>query len=267
MISSINVKFSIITPSFNQGQFLEQTIKSVLSQTGDFDIEYFIMDGGSTDNSVNIIKKYAALCKDNPRIELIWQSQKDKGQSDAINQGFIQATGDIFASINSDDFYDPGIFSQIKKALKINPNKKWLTGYSHIVNENNQLIQLPITIYKIFWLKLYSYPSLQILNFVSQPSTFFKKELFNQHGPFNETLHLTMDYDFWLKIAKKNPPIILHQYISNFRIHSQSKGKNDYQKQFNEDYSTVKKYTHNQFILFCHRLHNQLITLIYRFIK
>lgn len=258
------MKFSIITPSYNQANFISQTINSVVSQKGDFEIEYFVMDGGSTDNTIEILKNYEIKLKKNPRIKFYWQSQKDKGQSDAINRGFQKATGDIFAYINSDDFYEPDIFQKIAANFK---NNYWLTSYSHIVNEDGKLIQPFITSYKNFWLNHYSYSSLLILNYISQPSTFFKKELFNELGPFDEKLHLTMDYDFWLNIGRNFQPVILKKYVSNFRIHSNSKGKTGYLKQFSEDYSTVQKYSQNYLILFLHQLHNYLITLIYKIIK
>ncbi len=261
------MKFSIVTPSFNQGKYIEQTIKSVVEQQGNFDIEYFVMDGGSTDNTVNILQKYSKLLRHNQRIKFFWQSKKDKGQSDAINQGLKKSTGDICAFINSDDYYEKNIFKHIAQAFKQQSQKKWLTGPSHIVNEHQEIIQKFITLYKNFWLRFYSYKTLLILNYISQPSTFFKKELIENHGYFSETLNYCMDYDFWLKIGKQNTPIICNEYISNFRIHSQSKGKVSYQNQFQEDLKVVKNYTTNPLILNLHQFHNHLITVVYRNLK
>lgn len=258
------MKFSIVTPSFNQARFISQTINSVINQTGDFDIEYYVYDGGSTDGTVDILEDTEIKLINNPRIKFYWQSKKDKGQSDAINQALSKATGDIFAYINSDDYYEPNVFQRIAQNIKDN---SWITGYSHIVNVKNELIQKPITLYKNFWLDRYSTKTLLILNYISQPSTFFKRELFTKFGPFDENLHLTMDYNFWLNISRKYQPKILKQYISNFRIHSNSKGKIRFIKQFSEDYATAKKYTNNTLILFLHRLHNQLILFIYKLIK
>src|SRR4030065_1321205 len=111
---------SVVTPSYNQGRYIEETIKSVLSQEGDFRIEYLVMDGGSSDNSVEVIKKYDRLLKEGRwpvkslGITYSWVSEKDKGQSDAINKGFRQATGDYIAWLNSDDTYEP---EAIRKAI------------------------------------------------------------------------------------------------------------------------------------------------------
>ncbi|KKQ71363.1 MAG: Glycosyl transferase family 2 [Candidatus Shapirobacteria bacterium GW2011_GWE1_38_92] len=261
------MKFSIVTPSFNQSQFITQTIDSVISQKGSFDIEYFVMDGGSTDNTVEILKEYEMLLNNNSRIKFFWQSKKDKGQSDAINQGFQKATGDILAFINSDDYYQPDVFQKIATQFSQNPHRHWLTGYSHIVDENDRLIQKPITQYKNFWLNNYSYSTLLILNYISQPSTFFTKKIFNQIGKFNEKLNYTMDYDYWLKIGKNSQPIILKKYLSSFRLHSSSKSKTHYKKQFSEDFSTTQIYSQNYLILFFHRFHNFLITQVYKIIK
>lgn len=225
------------------------------------------MDGGSTDNTIEILKETKKKLKNNPQIIFHWQSQKDNGQSDAINQALSQATGDIFAYINSDDYYQPGIFQIVAQQFSCHPNQNWLTGYSRIVDRNCKVIQKPITFYKNLWLNLYSHSTLLIINYISQPSTFFKKKLFIKYGPFNESLHLTMDYDFWLKISRSSQPIVVKKYLSNFRIHSSSKGKRTFHKQFTEDYITVQKYTKNKILLFLHHLHNQLITFIYSIIK
>lgn len=261
------MKFSIVTPSFNQGNFISQTIDSVINQKGSFDIEYFVMDGGSTDGTVNILKKYEKKLKNNSQVKFYWQSKKDKGQSDAINQGLKKATGDILAFINSDDYYQPNIFQKVTNSFNKNPKQQWLTGYSKIVDGSSQQIQKTITLYKNFWLNLYSYNTLLILNYISQPSTFFKKELFKKSGYFSESLNYCMDYDYWLRIGKNNKPIILKKYISNFRIHSSSKGKKRFIDQFDEDYNITKDYTKNRVIIKLHSLHNQLIKAVYIIIK
>ena len=267
------MKFSIITPSYNQGKFLGQTIESVISQEGDFAVEYIVADGGSTDNSVEIIKKYDELLKNNKYpircggVKLIWWSKKDRGQSDAINQGFKKATGEIIAWINSDDYYANRAFEKVQASFKQNPNALWLTGYCYIIDEKNQEIQKYITRYKNWWLNHYSYNKLLVTNLIRQPATFWKKEILTTIGSLDEKLNYTMDYDYWLRIGKKYQPIILKEYLSNFRIHSQSKGKITYTKQFEEDLNISKKYSNNKIYPFLHVIHNFIITTIYKTIK
>src|SRR3990170_2770087 len=127
-------KITIVTPSYNQGRFIEETIKSVLSQEGGFYIEYLIMDGGSTDNSVEVIKKYDRLLKEGRwpvkclGITYSWASEKDKGQSDAINKGFRQARGDYIAWLNSDDTYEPGAIGKAVDYLQAHPEYMMVYG-------------------------------------------------------------------------------------------------------------------------------------------
>jgi glycosyltransferase involved in cell wall biosynthesis len=126
-------KISIVTPSFNQGTFLEKTIQSVLSQDYS-NLEYIIIDGGSTDNSVEIIKKYAERLS-------YWVSKPDAGQSDAINKGFRKASGDICAWINSDDVYYPGVLTMIAASFEEHPSVDLLYGYHNDVNEKDEVIR------------------------------------------------------------------------------------------------------------------------------
>lgn len=267
------MKFSIVTPSYNQSQFISLTIESVLSQKGDFEIEYFVMDGGSSDNSVEIIKDFEKKInqgkykKYNKGIKFYWQSKKDKGQSDAINQGLRKATGDILAYINSDDSYTSGAFKQIADAFKKSAGKTWLTGYCNIINECDKPTRSMIASYKNFWLRQYSYNKLLVLNFISQPATFWKKEALRKHGLFDEKLHYTMDYDYWLKIGKHCDPLIVKEPLANFRIHNQSKGETAFKKQFDQDFQVCCNHNNNHLIKYAHGMHNGLIKIYYTFIK
>src|SRR5690606_21579969 len=169
------LKNSIITPSYNQGHFIERTIKSIVTQAGigkDFELEYIIMDGASTDNTVEIIKRYAKKYK-----FINWVSEKDKGQSDAINKGMVKAKGSIVTWLNSDDVYFPNSLKTVAQFWKHNPKTQWAFGFCDIIDEHDKEILKNVTKYKNFWLKNYSYTHLLIENAISQPSTFFTKEL------------------------------------------------------------------------------------------
>jgi glycosyltransferase involved in cell wall biosynthesis len=263
------MRFSIITPSYNQGRFLEQTIKSVLSQAGDFEIEYIIADGGSTDNSVKIIKKYQRLLKQNRypikcrAIKFIWWSQKDQGQSHAINQGLKKSTGDILAWLNSDDYYLSNCFQTISHVFQKNQSAQWLTGYCQIVDEKNRPTRLSIQKYKNFWLNRYKYSRLLMLNFISQPATFWGKKVFEKVGLLDKNLHYTMDYDLWLRIGKRQFLMIIKKPLACFRIHGGSKGKTRFLAQFDEELEVARRYTKDRSLLFWHRLHNGLIKIVY----
>jgi glycosyltransferase involved in cell wall biosynthesis len=249
------MKISIVTPSYNQAEFIERTIQSVLNQ--DYpEIEYIIMDGGSTDGSLEIIKKYSD--------KLIWKSEKDHGQSDAINKGLKLATGDIVAFLNSDDTYEPGALSKVAGYFQQNPNVKWAYGKCKIIDENNTEIRKPITFYKNLLLKNYSYKKLLSENFISQPATFWKKELHSEIGYINEDEHFCMDYEFWLRIGKKYPAGVINSYLANFRYYANSKSGSVNKKQFQDELRIAKKFGKNHnFSLALHKLNYFKITSIY----
>jgi len=251
-------KISIITPSFNQGQFIEQTIQIVLYQNYP-NLEYIVMDGGSTDNTVDILKKYEGKLK--------WFSEKDKGQSDAINKGLKIATGDVVAWLNSDDYYLPGTLQKVGSYFKEHKDAQWITGDYEIVDDNGKKIQSFVRTYKNFLRSLPFRGTLYVANYINQPSTFLKRALLKKVGFVNENYHLCMDYDLWLRIYKNNPLHTIPPPLSAFRIHSTSKGKRQYQKQFNEEVEVAQKNGAGYFALLLHRIHSLLVTQVYNAIK
>jgi glycosyltransferase involved in cell wall biosynthesis len=250
-------KISIITPCYNSEEFIEQTIKSILNQNYP-NLEYIVMDGGSTDSTVEILKKYP---------QIIWFSEKDKGQSDAINKGLKKATGEILAFLNADDTYEPRSLKAVAEFFSNQPKKLWVTGKCKIIDTKGQEIQKGIAVYKNFWLKHYSYNKLLVINFISQPATFWRKEIIQKFGFFDENLHLTMDYDFWLRIGERHHLGFINQNLADFRIQPQAKGATQFKKQFHEEYETAKRYTKNNTLIFLHWCHIQLIYFVYNIIK
>ncbi|MBC2693946.1 MAG: glycosyltransferase [Desulfobacteraceae bacterium] len=214
--------FSIVTPSYNQGQFIEETIKSVLSQEGNFYIDYIVMDGGSTDNSVEIIKKYEQLLKEgkwpiNCRgIQYRWASEEDRGQSDAINKGFEMAKGSIFAWLNSDDTYMPGAVSKAVDYFNSNFDVGMVYGKAYYIDEANNIIGKYPT-------EPFDYKRLADFTFVTQSSTFFKKEIYFAAGGLNPDLHYSMDYDLWIRIANISRIEYLPAFLSTYRLQKESK--------------------------------------------
>jgi len=253
------MKISIITPSFNQAEFIERTILSVLDQNYP-DLEYIVMDGGSTDGTVEILKKYAD--------KIIWRSEKDNGQSDAINKGLRMATGEIAAYLNSDDTYAPGTFEKVAKFFENPPagglEKKWVYGKCKIINTKNREIRKPLTAYKNLLLKNYSYPKLLSENFISQPATFWKREIHSELGFFNENEHYCMDYEFWLRLGQKYPAGVISDYLANFRYYANSKSGGVNKKQFQDELRLAKKYGNGHPLsIFLHKLNYYKITGIY----
>lgn len=249
------LKISIITPSFNQGQFIEQTIQSVLSQNYSH-LEYIVMDGGSTDNTLSILKKYDGKLK--------WFSKKDKGQSDAINKGLRMATGDIVGWLNSDDYYLPETLKKVAEVFEKNKEVQWITGDYLIVDEQGKEIQSFVRFYKKLLSRFFP---LSRANYINQPSTFWKSDFQKKAGYLNEDLHYCMDYDLWLRFMKQSPVQIISFPLSAFRIHKASKGGSQYGMQFKEEIEVAKKYNSNVLFQLLHKMHNYIINIIYNIIK
>ena len=253
------IKISIITPSYNQAEFIERTIKSVFCQNYP-DLEYIVMDGGSTDGTIDILKKYSD--------RIIWKSEKDTGQSDAINKGLKMATGDIVAYLNSDDTYEPGAFQKVAEFFQKNPDKKWVYGKCKIIDENDREIRRSITWYKNFLLKKYSYAKLLSENYISQPATFWKREMLNEVGYFNVKEHFCMDYEYWLRIGQKYDAGVIDTYLANFRYHTSSKSGGVNKKQFQDELRLAKAFNQKHPLsIFFHTFNYFKIVLIYRLLN
>jgi glycosyltransferase involved in cell wall biosynthesis len=227
-------KISVITPSFNQGQFLEETILSVLNQNYP-NLEYIIMDGGSTDNSVEIIKKYASQIT-------YWQSSKDKGQSDAINKGFAMATGDILCWLNSDDYYLPGTLDFVAKNIDCNRKEILFGEVNHYKESDGSYLMSNVSN------KLKNY-RLELYDYIIQPGSFWTKSTWEATGILNNSLHFVFDWDWFLK-AKKNGTTFTYtdHVMSVYRIHEAHKTGTGGQKRLKEIEHILKTYS-NQKIL------------------
>ena len=247
-------RISIITPSYNQVAFIEQTILSILNQ--DYpDLEYIVMDGGSTDGTLEILKKYSE--------RLTWISEPDRGQSHALNKGFRMATGEVLAFLNSDDLYEPGALIKVGHYFAEHPETTWLTGRCRIIDHDGKEIRKAVTAYKNFWLKVGGYRILQILNFISQPATFWRREVIEQVGLMDERLYYTMDYDYWLRIGQRSRLFNLNQNLAFFRVHLDSKTGGSVSAQFNEQISVARRYTSSKILLELHAIHITLTSFVY----
>ena len=204
-----NPLVSIVTPSYNQAQFLEFTIQSVLNQ--DYaNLEYIIVDGGSTDGSINIIRKYEDKLA-------AWINEPDQGQSETINKGFGLARGEILAWLNSDDLYYPWAVTEAVDMLLSAPPIGMVYGDTDLIDENGQIRGK-------FNAQQTSYQRLMRGGvFIPQPAAFWRAELWNQVGPLDPSFYFAMDYDLWVRFSKVAEIRYIPSLWASFRIHSAGK--------------------------------------------
>lgn len=252
-------KISIITPTLNQAGFIRQTIESVLNQQYP-NLEYIVMDGGSTDGTLNILKRYTG--------KITWYSKKDKGQTSAINTGIANSTGEIIGYLNSDDMLEPGCLGKVARFFTVNNDYLWVTGKCRIIDSLGNPIRSLITGYKNFWLKYFRLKqTIFVLNYISQPATFWKREVLDLAGIFNEQYHLSMDYDYWLRLWQIGDPGYIDEYIASFRIHENSKGYNYFKKQMEESTGIIRKFSKSGIIPLLHQLHDTITLQTYRLLN
>lgn len=199
---------SIITPSYNQADYLEQTMCSVLDQ--DYpEIEYWVIDGGSTDGSVEIIRRYEHRLAG-------WVSEKDSGQAEAINKGFVRATGDIIAWINSDDYYFPGVFKQVVEIFRSHPEVGLIYGDVVSVDAAGE----PINVMRY---QPWGLDDLVQFNILGQCAVFMRREVQMSVGLLDPTYHYMLDHHLWLRMAARAPMLYVPRRLAAARYHAGAK--------------------------------------------
>jgi glycosyltransferase involved in cell wall biosynthesis len=238
------LKISIVTPSLDQERYIARAISSVIGQEGDFDLELIVVDGGSTDGTVGILKEFDRKIRQRPtaRIKFFWQSEKDRGHVQAVNKGLRLAGGDVLAFLNSDDSYAPGAFQKVVDFFATNPKIIWVTGKCRIIDRQERVIRKWVTTYKNILLKNYSYPLLLTENFLSQPATFWRKRVYEEFGDFNESQGYSLDYEYWLRLGQKYKPGFINDYLANFRLHPASKSGRGEIMGFGEGLDLVRRF-------------------------
>ena len=220
------MKVSIITPSYNQGHFIERTLKSVANQTGG-DIEHIAMDGGSTDNTIEILKQFSSSVK--------WVSEEDNGQADAVNKGIRMCDGEIIGWLNSDDMFYPGAIEKITDFFELNPDIEVVYGMAdHIDKEDQAFEQYPT--------EEWDFERLKYTCFISQPALFFRRRVIEEQGLLDESLQYCMDYEYWLRLGKAGVRFaFLPEKLAGSRLYAENKTLGSRKKVHHEINDMLKK--------------------------
>ncbi len=203
---------TVVTPSYNQAAYLEQTIRSVLDQQYEA-LEYIVIDGGSTDGSVDIIRKYSTRLA-------FWSSEKDRGQADAVNKGWRRATGEVLAFLNSDDYYLDGTLRRVGEAFSARPDAGVVYGQGQWVTSKGRVLQTTSIVVD-------AQSMLDGLVSVPQPAAFVRREVLDRVGMLDEELHFGLDKEFYLRAIANFPVVVLNEPLAALRLHEQAKSVSD----------------------------------------
>jgi len=204
-------KITVITPSYNQARFLEATLRSVHDQ-GYPNLEHIVIDGGSTDGSVEIIRKFEDRLA-------YWVSEPDKGQTDALIKGFSRATGQILAWLNSDDLYEPRTLWDVAEFFTRHPDVQFVYGDALWIDTEGRILKpkKEIPFNRFIW--LYDY------NYIPQPSAFWRRELYEVVGGLDPRFDLAMDADLWIRFAERTRPVHVRRIWSRMRLYPEQKNQ------------------------------------------
>jgi len=251
-------RVSVITPSYNQVRYIGRTIQSVLDQTGEFDLEYRVVDGGSTDGTLDLLASFGN--------RIAWTSERDNGQVDAINKGLKVATGDIVGWLNSDDLLLPGAFARIVAAFEANPGVEWVHGRCEIIDEQGRPVRRWVSLYKHWMARHHSLDRLLGDNYVSQMATFWRRSVHAEIGYLDPGLPLAFDYEFWVRLAKRGAPAYVPEQVACFRWYDTSKSGANYVEQFRENTEIAVRHAPagRRWLLLRKRAKNAVYARLYR---
>ena len=226
------MRITVVTPSLNGEATIGRALRSVAEQDHP-DVEHVVVDGGSTDGTVELLERA-------PGVRFV--SEPDRGLSDAMNKGIAMATGDVVGWLNADDFYLPGALAEAARAFEEHPDAEWVTGLCLIVDQDEREIRKPITAYKRALLRHYSLPSLLIQNFIAAPATFVRTGALREVGGYDERFRYSMDYDVWLKLARRGDPVVIDRPLTAFRMAEGSLSMSGFERQFAEHLQNAREH-------------------------
>jgi len=215
---------SVVTPCLNAAGTIEEAIESVRTQ-GYPRVEHLVVDGGSTDGTLEILERAEGVR---------FVSEPDGGRVDAVNKGVAMTGGEVIAWLNADDLYHPGTLNAVGEAFAADPSAMWVTGYCDIVDAEGNEIRRAVTAYKNALVRRWSYPLYLTQNFVSDPATFVRREALEEAGPLDPRYRISHDYDLWLRVGRRHPPVVLRRTLSSFRMTEGTQSMAGFERQFEE---------------------------------
>jgi glycosyltransferase involved in cell wall biosynthesis len=242
---------TVVTPCLNAASTLPQALASVPRDPA---IEHVVVDGGSTDGSVELLEAAG---------HVRFVSEPDRGLSDAMNKGVALARGEYIGWLNADDYYLPGALRPVLDAMAGRPD--WLTAPCVIVDADGREIRRGVTAYKRFFLERYSRRSLLVQNYVAAPSTFVRRDALLAAGGFDERFRYSMDYDLWLRLARRGDPMVLDEPVAAFRMAGESLSMTGFERQFEEHARNAREHGDGHPVAVAANLAvSRLIVLAYR---
>lgn len=251
-------RITVITPSLNSAETIERTLRSVSEQ--DYpDIEHLVIDGGSTDGTLDILRRTEGIR---------FVSEPDKGLSDAVNKGIRMATGEAIGWLNADDIYLPGALQKVGRAFATNPDREWVTGRCPIIDAGDREIRHFVTWYKTFFLRRYSLGLYLAQNFVCTPATFVRTKAFTEVGFFDQRYRFSMDYDVFLRLAHRGPPVVIDDNLACFRMVTGTLSMDNFGDQFVEHADVARRHGEGHALAVgANAVISRLIVAVYRLLE
>lgn len=215
---------TIVTASFNAEATIAATLASVAGQDYPGELEHVVVDGGSADGTMDVVRGCG----------LRHVSEPDRGLTHALNKGIAMARGEVVASLNADDTYLPGALRRVGEAFAARPEAEWLTGRCVIVDDRGHEIRRGVTAYKDLFLRRHSFRLFLVHNYISSPATFVRRSALEALGGYDERFRYSADYDMWLRLGRRGDPVVLGERLATFRMAGASMSLTGFEDQFAE---------------------------------
>ena len=249
---------SIVTPCLNAVETIEEALASVRAQNYPR-LEHVVVDGGSTDGTIELLRQAEGVR---------FVSEPDRGRAHAVNKGVAMSKGEVIGWLNADDRYEEGALAAVGEALAANPNSRWATGYCRIIDGDGAEIRHPVTAYKNLLLRRWSYPLYLTQNFVADPATFVRRAALEEVGELDERYAISHDYDLWLRVASRHPPLVLRRTLASFRMTEGTASMTGFERQFREHAEVARLHGAGHPVpVAVNAVMSRLIVLVYRALR